>query len=78
MAKMDVAFYTTLGCHLCDEAQALLHQVSPNTHVKSVEIAESDELIALYGRRIPVLKRLDNFQELAWPFNEAALLSFMQ
>jgi hypothetical protein len=63
---MEVTLYTTLGCHLCDQARELLLTVAPNVAILAVDIAEDDDLIARYGERIPVLARDD--RELAWPF----------
>ncbi len=61
-----IELFTTLGCHLCEQAEVLLRQAAPFATVEKVDIAEDDELIARYGERIPVLR----FQgrELAWPF----------
>ena len=78
MAKMHYEFYTTLGCHLCDEAEALYKAVIPNSHIKTIEISASDILMVQYGTRIPVLKRLDSAQELGWPFDANTLLNFIQ
>ena len=63
---MPVTLYTTLGCHLCDQARALLLTIDPDAVIEAVDIAEDDDLIACYGERIPVLARAG--QELAWPF----------
>jgi hypothetical protein len=41
-----------------------------------VEISESQELMARYGVRIPVLKFCDSQQELGWPFDEASVMRF--
>ena len=41
-----------------------------------VEISESEELVARYGVRIPVLKFCDSQQELGWPFDEASVMRF--
>ena len=59
---MTVVLYTTLGCHLCDQARDLLLTVNPEIDIHAVDIA----LIAEYGERIPVLRHGD--RELAWPF----------
>jgi hypothetical protein len=79
--------YTTLGCHLCDEAAALVKQehVSDLT-LALVEISESAELMEKYGIRIPVLKfqaeddegATDACVELAWPFTEEELTIFLK
>lgn len=61
-----IELLTTLGCHLCEQAEMLLHQAAPLAEVQKVDIAEDDELIARYGERIPVLRYRG--RELAWPF----------
>lgn len=62
--------YGTLGCHLCDEAEALLVPLlSADCSVECVDISESDQLIEQYGELIPVLRRLRDDAELRWPFD---------
>ncbi len=63
---MTVVLYTTLGCHLCEQAREMLLTVDPHLDIHAVDIAEDDTLIAEYGERIPVLSQGD--RELAWPF----------
>lgn len=64
--------FSTLGCHLCDEAEAILGQLRASglslTWTR-VEIADSDEMIERYGIRIPVLLAQSNQAELDWPFD---------
>ncbi|HLR18034.1 MAG TPA: glutaredoxin family protein [Alcanivoracaceae bacterium] len=63
-----VLLYTTLGCHLCDEAEALLAQVMPRGWtIEAIDIAEDDALIEQYGEIIPVVKIKQT--ELKWPFS---------
>lgn len=73
-----IIFYTTLGCHLCEEAEQLLrHLVSvKDVEIEAVDISNTEALVALYGIRIPVLKRGDTEQELGWPFDYPQLLHF--
>jgi hypothetical protein len=66
--------YGTEGCHLCDEAEALLRQAG--LHWESVDIAEDDALLARYGTRIPVLSGA-NGNELDWPFQQRDLARFI-
>jgi len=63
-------FYSTLGCHLCEEAARLLHDVLPvdGITVVEVDIAYDEQLMAEYGQRIPVLRRRHDGLELQWPF----------
>ena len=70
--------YTTLGCHLCDEAAVMVcKQNISDINVVSVEISESDNLLENYGVRIPVLKFEDANKELAWPFSDEELSVFL-
>lgn len=78
---MDIKLYTTLGCHLCDEALEmlmLLKKTELELNIVNVEIADSKSLSELYGEKIPVVqfKR----EEIYWPFGveELELLINMQ
>lgn len=63
----EVTLYTTLGCHLCEQARELVLTVNPDTIIHEVDIAEDDSLMEEYGSWIPVLKR-GPLRELVWPF----------
>lgn len=60
--------YVTSGCHLCEQAQRLIGSVL-GFAVTEVDIVEDDSLLARYGERIPVLRRIDTGAEIDWPFN---------
>ncbi len=67
----------TRGCHLCDEAEKLL-QIAARTRGVSWhyrDIAESDDLVANYGTRIPVLRAGE--REINWPFGLLDILRFL-
>lgn len=73
----SLIFYTTLGCHLCEEAKQFLDylvSVKP-VEFEAVDISSSEELVDLYGIRIPVVKNLDTGEELGWPFDYGQLLT---
>ncbi len=79
---MLVHLYTTLGCHLCEDALALLAQYqdahqSP-LELAEIEISESEQLVKEYGIRIPVIKVISNGAELGWPFNRVELADFFE
>lgn len=62
--------YSTLGCHLCEEAAALVAPaLAPDQVLEVVEIADSEALLARYGTRIPVLQSADSGAEIGWPFD---------
>lgn len=62
--------YSTVGCHLCDQAISLIEASGiPTSDFKIVDIAEDDALVERYGIRIPVLKKEASGEELGWPFD---------
>jgi hypothetical protein len=77
---MELLFYTTSQCHLCELAEALLVKtpMPEPIPVDVVDIAQSEDLVERYGTRIPVLKRNDTGAELDWPFTRDDLLTFLQ
>ncbi|MBK8973500.1 MAG: glutaredoxin family protein [Hahellaceae bacterium] len=82
--SLCLELYGTLGCHLCDQAEAIILAVleanpglSTHLQIEAVDIAESDALIEAYGERIPVLKALHSGEELCWPFDPPGLVSFI-
>jgi len=79
LPMIDLEFYTTAGCHLCEQAIVLCEQyiLSGAITVHSVDIADSEHLVEKYGVRIPVIKRMDNNNELGWPFDEVGLAKFL-
>lgn len=78
---MMLKFFTTSGCHLCEQAAEIIHRVIPDFEdllVESVDIADDDNLMELYGVRIPVVKLDTSDADLGWPFDEAALRTFLE
>ncbi|MDO3720103.1 glutaredoxin family protein [Marinobacter sp. chi1] len=77
---MELLFYTTSNCHLCEVAENLLiHTPMPKPiPVDVVDIAQSESLVEKYGTRIPVLRRNDTGAELDWPFTKDDLLTFLE
>ncbi len=76
---MNLLFYTTAGCHLCEQAQDLLEVLMTQqpVEIKAVDISSSEELVDLYGIRIPVVKNEATGEELGWPFGYDELLSLI-
>lgn len=76
----QITIYTTLGCHLCEQAIAMLQplQMKGIIALTEVDIADYEELLETYGVRIPVLRRQDNDAELGWPFGLEEVESFLQ
>lgn len=73
---IQLNLYTTSHCHLCEQALEMLSQ-HQNIELTLIEIANNEELISLYGTRIPVLHNAHNADELDWPFNQQDLLDFI-
>lgn len=70
--------FGTLGCHLCELAEAqLLPLVALGWDVEVVDIAEHEAWVEAYGLRIPVLRRLDSGAELGWPFDTRQVAAFL-
>ncbi|WP_236101997.1 glutaredoxin family protein [Methylotetracoccus oryzae] len=66
----------TMGCHLCDEAVAVLQQAAV-PEWQTVDIADDAALLARYGTRIPVVRNEGSGREVGWPFDAAALQELM-
>lgn len=64
---MALTLYQRDGCHLCEEALALLHAEGLADGLVLVDIDEDPALGVDYGLRIPVLRAADG-SELDWPF----------
>ena len=78
---LELEFYTTEGCHLCEEAEVLLQQLLaryPNQlQVEVIDIVESEELIQQYGERIPILKIAGDNSDLGWPFDFTSMETYI-
>jgi len=91
MNEVPLILYSTVGCHLCEEAQALLRAqqvLSADLHWQVIDIANDDALFHRYGWFIPVLRKVDQSagehshdaqaKELHWPFDAQTLSDFLQ
>lgn len=74
--RVNAKLFSTEFCHLCEEAEEILHQAGI-TAIK-VDIIDDEKLFALYSWRIPVLQRVDNDAELDWPFDVATVSRFLK
>jgi hypothetical protein len=75
----ECQLFGTLGCHLCEVAEALLMPfVEQGLLVELVDIAEDERWVDDYGLRIPVLRRCDNGAELDWPFAADQIVAFLR
>lgn len=71
--------YSTSHCHLCEQAESLLVNLSNQYDIswQLIEITENNDLFENYSLRIPVIKRLDNNAEINWPFTELDINAFI-
>lgn len=78
MAQFEL--YTTLGCHLCEQAEEMLRAQEQDVSLDwaAVEIADSDALVEAYGIRIPVVRCTGSGEELGWPFTGEALRDWIK
>ena len=68
----------TLGCHLCDYAEAVLMPFVDNgLSVELLDIAEQPGWLERYALVIPVLRRTDTGAELHWPFDASQVAAFL-
>lgn len=81
--------YGTVGCHLCELAEAQLAELLAalqsaefaaieSVEIECIDIGDDDELLIRYGESIPVLRRLIDNAEINWPFEDAGLRAFLQ
>ncbi len=61
MAKIELTLLTRPGCHLCDDARAVVAEVlagtpdSPQTTLTELSILDDPKLFDAYAEEIPVL-----------------------
>ncbi len=63
--------YSTLGCHLCEHAKAIVLPIAKanNYELIEIDIADSEELMTKYALTIPVLENVDTGATINWPFD---------
>ncbi len=69
--------FSTAGCHLCEQAEALLQSLPLAIDYSVKDIADNDRWLERYSIRIPVLYHPGSSDELGWPFDRALLLQFI-
>ena len=67
----ELKFFTTQGCHLCEQAEEILVTLQKEYifELEVIDIAADKELVERYGLSIPVLLNAATGEELYWPFN---------
>lgn len=76
MPEMRLTLFQRDHCHLCDEAYEVLVAAGV-PDFDPIWIDGDTGLVAMYGLRIPVLRRADSGAELDWPFDAAAVRLFL-
>lgn len=73
----QITLFGTLGCHLCEDALALIHLALPQgININKVDIVEQPELLDSMSERIPVMSI--GSVELNWPFSQQDIESVWQ
>lgn len=77
---ISLQLFSTSGCHLCELAQQLVNQLATQIPLvcEEIEITLSEDLVELYGVRIPVLRHTADGRELGWPFDLSQLQRFVR
>ena len=69
IAMSKYILYSSEGCHLCEQADALIKQVITPADVSIIDIVSDDSLVELYGMHIPVFENTHSGEKLYWPFS---------
>ncbi len=74
-----ITLYSTAGCHLCEQAYALLSTLIVPERIHIVDVSDDDDLFHRYGTTIPVLSLPSSYgsSELGWPFDKADLAQWL-
>ena len=73
----QLILYYQPECHLCDEAESLMHSLGLGESYHKVDIETDLKLLQRYEIYVPVLQRKDNQQELFWPFGQVEIEAFL-
>lgn len=72
----DLILFGTEGCHLCEDAEALLLQAGLSFETR--DIMDDEQAQLRYAIRIPVLLNPKTGQELGWPFDAQQINGFVR
>lgn len=61
-----IVLFERAGCHLCEDAAALLDSMLGRHHYTRIDIETDDDLLVAYGHRIPVVT-VDGMERLEVP-----------
>jgi fumarate hydratase, class II len=77
---MSYLLLNTSGCHLCDEAEALLNECIKNgasVSFQKIDIAEQADWQTYFATLIPVFLHKPSNKFLNWPFTRIHILTFI-
>jgi hypothetical protein len=77
---MQLLLFGTSGCHLCEQAEAIIDEyrrTDKELKIHIIDIAEQELWQYLYAVRIPVLHDPETLTDISWPFDLAAVEKFI-
>jgi hypothetical protein len=75
-----LTLYSTWGCHLCEQAEALVQQAGLADRLQVQDIVDDEALFARFRVHIPVLAASDALGQehlLYWPFDQNGLTDWL-
>lgn len=76
MLMLTLTLFHTDGCHLCEQAWALVEQAGLAGRPRRCDILDDADWLEAYRVRIPVV-RDEAGRELGWPFTLAELQAWL-
>ena len=73
--KQEIIFYTTFGCHLCEQVEAMIFALNQQKNLANrfdiiaFDIIDDEKILEEYRTTIPVLKNTFTDEKLFWPFS---------
>jgi len=73
--KQKIFFYTTFGCHLCEQVEAMIFALNDQNslfqryEIISFDIIDDAKKLEEYRTTIPVLENQNTCEKLFWPFS---------
>ncbi|SET28067.1 glutaredoxin family protein [Thalassotalea agarivorans] len=65
--------YSSDGCHLCEQAHALISELISENTLNVIDIVESEQLVARFGVHIPVFENTETQELVYWPFDKSMI-----
>ncbi|AOE49403.1 glutaredoxin family protein [Kangiella sediminilitoris] len=72
--KQEIILYTTFGCHLCEQVEAMIFTLNQQKNLTqkyniiAFDIIDDEKILEEYRTTIPVLKNQATNEQLFWPF----------